>query len=107
VIGCGCGRLLSSGAKPSAAEGESRLAALVDQSRGRIRIAAAGGMTVQVASSLLARTSIDLHTSLRRRLVSASDFAPQDVPGREPPLELQISDVRSLVAAMAAAEKWI
>lgn len=103
LIACGCGRLLSSGAKPSAGEGESTLAALVEQARGRIRIAAGGGITVQVATSLLARTDVDLHTSLRRRLVPESDHHLRTVPGEDPCLELQRSDVRALVAVMAAA----
>jgi len=104
VIACGCGRLLSSGAKPSVGEGESALAALVEQARGRIRIAAGGGITIRVATSLLGRTRVDLHTSLRRRLVPGSDPVSGTVRAIEPPLELQIADVRALVAVMTAAQ---
>lgn len=102
VISCGCGRVLSSGAKPTAGEGESTLAALVQRAYGRIRIAAGGGITVQSAASLLARTPIDLHTSLRRRLVrdAAGD---RDTPSRvEPGLEVQVADVRALADVVAS-----
>jgi copper homeostasis protein len=105
LIACGCGRVLSSGGKVSAGEGESTLAALVQQARGRIRIAAGGGITVQVATSLLARTEIDLHTSLRRRLVPESHLDAKTASGVEPALGLQIADVRALVGVMAAAQR--
>ncbi len=65
----------------SASEGESTLAAFVEQARGRIRIAAGGGITIPVATSLLARAQIDLHTSLRRRLVPEADGDARTVPG--------------------------
>jgi copper homeostasis protein len=103
VIACGCGRVLTSGGKPSAAEGESTLAALAEQAQGRIRIAAGGGITVQIASTLLARARVDLHTSLRRRLVDDGDREFATGPGREPSLQLQASDVRTLAAVIARA----
>jgi copper homeostasis protein len=102
VIACGCHRVLTSGGKSSAAEGESGLAALVDQARGRIRIAAGGGITVQIAARLLARTPVDLHTSLRRRLVNDADGDLNAVPGGEKRFELQVSDVRALAGVMAS-----
>jgi copper homeostasis protein len=103
VIACGCHRVLTSGGKPTASEGEGTVAALAEQARGRIRIAAGGGITVQIAASLLARTRIDLHTSLRRRLVAEGDGDLNAVPGREPPVELQTSDVRALADVLASA----
>lgn len=102
VIACGCRRVLTSGGKPSASEGEGTLAALAEQARGRIRIAGGGGVTVQIAAKLLARTRIDLHTSLRRRLVADADEHFSAVPGGEPPLELQASDVRALAGVIAS-----
>jgi copper homeostasis protein len=97
VIACGCGRVLTSGGKPSAGEGEDALAALAEQARGRIRIAAGGGITVPIAARLLARARVDLHTSLRRRLVADADRElTAGATGGEPPLEVQASDVRAL-----------
>jgi len=105
VIACGCRRVLTSGGKPSASEGEVTLAALVEQARGRIRIAAGGGITVQIAARLLARARLDLHTSLRRRLVSDGDRELVTCPGGEPSLELQASDVRTLAGLIASARR--
>lgn len=104
VIECGCDRVLTSGGKPCAGEAESTLAELVEQGRGRIRIAAGGGITVPIAASLLARTRLDLHTSLRRRLVPEADVGPHIDAAGEPSFALQVSDVRSLVAVMAKAD---
>jgi copper homeostasis protein len=103
LIACGCGRVLTSGGKRSAAEGQSTLAALAEQAQGRIRIAAGGGITIEIAARLLAHTRLDLHTSLRRRLVADADADLTTVPGGELPLELQASDVRSLAALLASA----
>jgi copper homeostasis protein len=103
VIGSGCRRLLTSGGKPSASEGQGTLAALAQQAAGRIRIAAGGGITVGIAASLLACTRVDLHTSLRRRLVTDPDVDVNAVAGGEPPLELQTSDVRALSTVIASA----
>jgi copper homeostasis protein len=103
VIACGCDRLLTSGGKASASEGEQNLAALSARAGGRIRIAAGGGITAIVAATLMAHTHVDLHTSLRRRLVPTAESDTRALPGSEPPLELQISDIRALLAVMANA----
>jgi copper homeostasis protein len=66
VIEAGCGRLLSSGGRPTVGEGAMKLAELVRQAAGRLRIAAGGGVTIQSAAELLQRTAIDLHASLRK-----------------------------------------
>jgi copper homeostasis protein len=105
VIACGCGRVLTSGGKPFAEEGKSTLAELVERARGHIRIAAGGGITVPIATSLLTHTRLDLHTSLRRRLVPDADIGRYIDTDREPPFELQVFDVRSLVAVMAKADE--
>ena len=103
VIGCGCRRLLTSGGKASASEGQGTLSALAQQAAGRIRIAAGGGITVGIAASLLARARVDLHTSLRRRLVDDAERDVNTVANGEPPLALQASDVRALSAVIASA----
>lgn len=103
VIACGCGRVLTSGGKPSAGEGEGTLAALSKQAQGRIRIAAGAGITVQIAARLLARMRVDLHTSLRRPLVADGERELVTGPGGEPPFELQASDVRILAGLIASA----
>lgn len=98
VIACGCRRILTSGGKASAAEGESTIAGLTERARGRIRIMAGGGVTLETAAKLLARTKeIDLHTSLRRPLT------PAVPPHAEPTLELQISHVRALSQTIRTA----
>jgi copper homeostasis protein len=102
VISCGCRRVLSSGAKATAGEGKRTLAALVEQARGRVRIAAGGGITVRSAASLLTCTRLDLHTSLRRRLVTDADDDRDTVPHGEPEFELQVSDVRALAGVIAS-----
>lgn len=100
VIACGCHRILSSGGKASAGEGESTLAALVEQARGRVRIMAGGGITVQIAASLLRRTRLDLHTSLRRRLAADGNGGLDAVPGGASGLALQTYDVRALASVI-------
>ncbi|MGH9584772.1 MAG: copper homeostasis protein CutC, partial [Bryobacteraceae bacterium] len=103
VIACGCHRILSSGAKSSAGEGESTLATLVEQARGRIRITAGGGITVKIAASLLSRARVDLHTSLRRRLAADTNGDLDPMPGSGASgLELQTSDVRALASIIAS-----
>jgi copper homeostasis protein len=102
VIACGCDRILSSGAKSSAGDGESILTALVEQARGRIRIMAGGGITVKIAAGLLSRTRVDLHTSLRRRLAADANGDLDPVPGGFFGLELQTSDVRALAGVIAS-----
>ena len=104
VIACGCHRVLTSGGGPSAGESESMLVALVEQARERVRIAAGGGITTAIAASLLARTHLDLHASLRRRLVVDAKEDPNPVVGSEPAFELQVWDVRAMVQVIESME---
>lgn len=104
IIACGCNRVLSSGAKPSAGDGESILAALVEQARGRLRIAAGGGITVTTAARLLARTDVDLHASLRRRFTAdPSNDSRSLVSGADLDLNAQTANVRALAHVISTA----
>jgi copper homeostasis protein len=95
VIACGCQRLLTSGGKPTVTEGASVLAQLVDQSAGRIRIAAGGSVTFAAAPLLLQCKNLDLHVSFR---VMASDpLWSEDV--NHPPVFVE--DVRQMAALVA------
>ena len=66
IIDSGCRRLLTSGGAPSALEGMEELSRLSRQARGRIRIAAAGGVGPHNAQVILRSAEVDLHASLRR-----------------------------------------
>jgi copper homeostasis protein len=66
IIALGCGRLLTSGGKPTVPEGMDTILDLVRQAKSRIRIAAGGGVTPIVAAELRRRANVDLHVSLRR-----------------------------------------
>jgi copper homeostasis protein len=71
LIDLGCNRILTSGGKPNVTEGRESLAALTNQAAGRIRIAAGGGVTLQNASTLTAVPGLDLHASLRPKVVAS------------------------------------
>ncbi len=76
LIELGCSRVLSSGGRPDAMQGYDMLAALTRQSRGRIRVAAGGGVTLGNAPRLLQIPGLDLHASLRTHGTVAADGDP-------------------------------
>lgn len=67
VIDSGFGRVLTSGGRPTVREGMQTIAALANQAAGRLRIAAGGGLTTDVATCLRRLANVDLHASLRKK----------------------------------------
>lgn len=66
LIACGADRVLTSGQKPSAIAGASRIAELQKQAAGRIEILAGAGITAQNAKEFLNQTGISqVHASCR------------------------------------------
>lgn len=65
IIAVGCSRLLTSGGKPRVAEGLHTITKLAAQAGNRIRIAAGGGVTAEIAMLLRRIANVDLHASLR------------------------------------------
>lgn len=75
AIDLGFQRVLTSGGAPKATTGAARLAALVAQGRGRIRILAGSGITPDNVETLLAATGVhEIHASCR---------APETAPAPE------------------------
>jgi len=73
AVELGFHRILTSGGAPTAAAGAARLATLVEQSRGRIRILAGGGITPGNVNGLLASTKVhEVHASCRDMAVAPS-----------------------------------
>ncbi len=73
VILAGCDRVLTSGGQRDVMSGASELASLVEQARGRIVIAAGGGLRPESAAHLARLTGAEhYHGSLRRRVASAA-----------------------------------
>jgi copper homeostasis protein len=69
VISLGCQRVLTSGGQLTAEAGQARLAALVQQAAGRIRIMPGAGISAANIQALAARTGAsEFHGSARRRL---------------------------------------
>ncbi len=76
LIDLGCDRILTSGGRPTVSEGYETLAALVQRARGRIRIAAGGGVTLLNASRLMQIDGLDLHASLRPKAIAVDAMDP-------------------------------
>ena len=73
VIEAGCHRVLTSGGERDVMSGASQLASLVAQARGRIAIAAGGGLRPESVAVLARLTGAEhLHGSLRRRAASST-----------------------------------
>jgi copper homeostasis protein len=67
IIAAGCHRVLTAGGEPDVVTGADSLAQLVQQAAGRIEIAAGGGLRIEIASDLAARTGArHFHGSLRQ-----------------------------------------
>jgi copper homeostasis protein len=63
LIDLGVSRVLTSGGAATAAEGADSIAALVDQTRGRIAVIAGGGIREHNARAVIARTGVgEIHT---------------------------------------------
>ncbi len=75
AIDLGFDRILTSGQSPSAPEGIPRLAALVEQSAGRIELMPGGGITAENVATLLASTGVSsVHLSASRWVPGGMTF---------------------------------
>lgn len=71
IISLGCQRILTSGGQPTAPEGQTQLAALVQQAAGRISIMPGSGVMPATIQSLARSTGAhEFHASAKRQLVS-------------------------------------
>jgi copper homeostasis protein len=67
IITTGCHRVLTAGGEADVVAGADSLARLVQQAAGRIEIAAGGGLRIEIASELAAKTgATHFHGSLRQ-----------------------------------------
>ena len=72
IVSIGCDRVLTSGGRRDVTAGASCLASLVEQSAGRIQVAAGGGLRLRNAASLARITgATHFHGSLRRRVTAS------------------------------------
>ncbi len=100
IIDVGCGRLLTSGGKPTASEGMNTIAKLSKQAANRIRIAAGGGITSEVAAAMRRVADVDLHVSLRRKHASDIHAADPLWDAAYQPSEISVSDIQRMAAVL-------
>ncbi len=104
VIALGCGRVLTSGAAPSAAEGVALLRRLLQRAAGRIVVMPGAGINAGNIAALRRDTGAsDFHASAKRARPSAMRFHAQpglDMVAGE--ARSDVAEVRRLVAALRA-----
>jgi copper homeostasis protein len=104
VIALGCGRVLSSGAAPSAPEGVALLRRLRQRAAGRIVVMPGAGIHAGNIAALRRDTgATEFHASAKRALPSAMRFHAQpglDMDAGE--ARSDVDEVRRLVAALRA-----
>jgi len=109
IISIGCDRVLTSGGERDVIAGASRLAELVQQSAGRIQVAAGGGLRLQNAASLARLTgATHFHGSLRRRVIAAKAVltngnAVGDLPASGNRYVVDPDSVRSVISRLQRA----
>lgn len=82
IIGCGCGRLLTSGLRNTAEEGISLIKELVVRAQGRIEIMPGSGINALNIQQLARETgALAFHTSAKVIARSKMEFANDDVKG--------------------------
>jgi copper homeostasis protein len=100
LIDLGCGRVLTSGGKPTVVEGRSSLQGLTMHAAGRIRVAAGGGVTIANAPQFTTIPGLDLHASLRPKAAPmAGDVLWQPSAGN-----ISVDAVRTLSEIVHTAE---
>ncbi len=100
IIGLGCQRVLTSGGRASAPAGQARLAALVRQAAGRIRIMPGAGVTPATLPALVRATgAAEFHASAKRLLPTPPAATEFDAPL----WETDAAIVAELVAQLRAA----
>jgi copper homeostasis protein len=82
VIGLGCERVLTSGARSSAMEGASTIAAVVKQAQGRIRVMAGAGIDASNVQELAGRSRADeFHASAKALRASSMAYRNEGLAG--------------------------
>ncbi len=100
----GVDRVLTSGGAPSAPEGAEAIAALVDQSNGRIAIMAGGGVRPANVADLVRRSGVrEVHARLTEPVRSEMLFRP----GTEALSPLTLNDFERLVTSPTAVAAMI
>lgn len=102
VITLGCERVLTSGARASAAEGVDIIAGLVRQAGERLHIMAGAGIHADNLRGLAARSGAhEFHASARSTRVSAMRYHNPELRGLDPDwMATDAEQVRGLVAAL-------
>jgi copper homeostasis protein len=102
IIGLGCERVLTSGARANAPEGADVIASLVQQARGRIRVMAGAGVTPENLAALVARSRADeFHASARGGRASLMRHRNDALPGLSPDWqETDPARVRAMAAVL-------
>ncbi len=79
---CGCARILSSGAAPTAASGTAALARLVRSAPPGMTVMAGGGITAGNVAEIVATTGVtEVHVSARRLRTSGASPSPPGMVG--------------------------
>lgn len=107
LINLGCDRVLTSGQRASAIEGEDTLRALRDRAAGRIIILAGAGVNAGSAARLIASGAADeVHASARRGFESPMTWRREGVPMGAPGTDEYVrkitspDEVRAIVEAI-------
>ena len=86
IVQTGCNRILTSGQKPNALAGATRIAELVKASHGRLTILAGGGVNESNVSEIIRLTGVtEVHGSMRGIQQSRMEVRPPDVSLGAPP----------------------
>ena len=94
VICAGCHRVLTSGGAPDIVSGTPMLRQLVEQARGRIAVAAGGGLRLENAAAVVTGSRVPhVHGSLR---LPSSPVHPLDMA----PASVRTEDVRAIIAEL-------
>ncbi len=81
LIDLGIDRVLTSGCRPTAAEGSDTLRSLVEQGRGRITILAGGRLSARNLESVITNTGVrevHLGSAVTRMMAGAVEYVPSD-----------------------------
>jgi copper homeostasis protein len=104
IIAIGCGRLLTSGGRPTVREGLHTIKDLERQAKSRLRIAAGGGVTPAVAAELRRFANVDLHVSLQRKACLATSRERDPLwDSRNDPTEISVKDVQVMASVLAGS----
>ncbi len=103
VIAAGCRRVLTSGGAPDVVAGAESLRRLVERARGRIAVAAGGGLRLANAVAVARITGAShFHGSLRRKVSRAAQKVVIHSAAREE-FVVEADDVREMVRVLREA----